>query len=67
VIHTESIAPIAGGATGIVDFSQYFDYNLKFGSGYITWDQGELDIHGHIINLVTDKYYLLNFDRPRVH
>ncbi|MBU1625821.1 hypothetical protein KKB18_00465, partial [bacterium] len=64
--HTEPLAPIASGATGIVDLSQYFGTGLNFGSGYLTWDDGSLDIYGHIINQVTNQYYLLNFDRPRI-
>jgi outer membrane protein assembly factor BamB len=67
LVHTEMLAPIAPNATGIVDFSQYFNQGLQFGSGYITWDSGELDVYGNIVNLVTDQYYLMNFDKPRVH
>ena len=66
LVHTESIAPIAGNSTAIVDFSHYFGLDLQFGSGYITWDEGELDIYGHVFNEIRNQYYLINFDRPRI-
>jgi len=67
IINVEPLAPIVSGGTGIVDFSHFFGGGLTFGTGYITWDQGELDIYGQMINQVTEQYYLINFDRPRVH